>query len=184
MNAAALLFVVLASLDPGSRAAAKESYQTAKREYQLGNYVHAANRFSELYRETGDPILLFNAAQAWRLAGGREKEAIAAYKGYLREVPDARNASVVRAHIRQLRTASFRPARRDKGLLEPRQQSSPKVLAVEQQPSPVPKRPIYKRWWFWAGVGAVVVGSAVVVASSGSSSGAPSTSLGHQPIFR
>jgi tetratricopeptide repeat protein len=45
--------------------------------------------------------------------------------------------------------------------------------------------PIYKKWWLWAGVGAVVVGVvivAVVVASSGAAS-APSSGLGNQKVF-
>jgi tetratricopeptide (TPR) repeat protein len=44
--------------------------------------------------------------------------------------------------------------------------------------------PIYKKWWLWAGVGAVVVGVVIVavVASSGSAS-APSSGLGNQKVF-
>jgi len=47
--------------------------------------------------------------------------------------------------------------------------------------------PVYKTWWFWTGVGAVVVAGAVVTAvllSSGSSKGIPNTTLGNQPIFQ
>jgi tetratricopeptide (TPR) repeat protein len=44
--------------------------------------------------------------------------------------------------------------------------------------------PIYKQWWLWAGVGAVVVGGVVaaVVLSSGSAS-APSSALGNKKVF-
>jgi tetratricopeptide (TPR) repeat protein len=44
--------------------------------------------------------------------------------------------------------------------------------------------PIYKKWWLWAGVGAVVVAVVIVavVASSGSAS-APSSDLGTQKVF-
>jgi tetratricopeptide (TPR) repeat protein len=46
--------------------------------------------------------------------------------------------------------------------------------------------PVYKRWWFWTGLGAVVAAGVVtaVVLSSGSSKGIPGTTLGNQPIFQ
>jgi tetratricopeptide (TPR) repeat protein len=46
--------------------------------------------------------------------------------------------------------------------------------------------PVYKRWWFWTGLGAVVAAGVVtaVVLSSGSSKGIPGTKLGNQPIFQ
>lgn len=46
--------------------------------------------------------------------------------------------------------------------------------------------PVYKTWWFWTGVGVVVVGGVVaaVLLSSGSSKGIPGTTLGNQPIFQ
>jgi hypothetical protein len=46
--------------------------------------------------------------------------------------------------------------------------------------------PVYKTWWFWTGVGAVVAAGAVtaVVLSSGSSKGIPNTTLGNRPIFQ
>ncbi len=46
------------------------------------------------------------------------------------------------------------------------------------------KRPIYKKWWFWAGVGAVAVGTvAIVVATSGGGAERPGTDFGYQDIF-
>ncbi len=53
-----------------------------------------------------------------------------------------------------------------------------------QSPQGSNDEPIYKKWWLWAGVGAVVVGVVViaVVASSGSAS-APSSGLGNQKVF-
>ena len=29
------------------------------------------------------------------------------------------------------------------------------------QPAPPPRRPVYKRWWFWTGVGALVAGGII-----------------------
>jgi hypothetical protein len=39
--------------------------------------------------------------------------------------------------------------------------TSAEVAAVVASPPPEPRRPVWKRWWFWTGVGAVVVGGAV-----------------------
>jgi hypothetical protein len=45
--------------------------------------------------------------------------------------------------------------------------------------------PIYKRWYFWAGAGALVVvlGVVAAVAMSGGSSGPPASGLGNQRVF-
>ena len=46
------------------------------------------------------------------------------------------------------------------------------------------KKPIYKKWWFWAGIGAVAVGTIAIVAiSSGGASGAPDGHFGSSDIF-
>jgi tetratricopeptide (TPR) repeat protein len=46
--------------------------------------------------------------------------------------------------------------------------------------------PLYRKWWFWTGLGAVVAAGIVtaVVLSSGSEKGIPNTTLGNQPIFQ
>jgi hypothetical protein len=44
--------------------------------------------------------------------------------------------------------------------------------------------PIYKQWWLWAGVGAVVVGAVVVaIVASGGAASAPSSPLGNKKVF-
>jgi len=45
-------------------------------------------------------------------------------------------------------------------------------------------RPIYKKWWFWTGVGVVVVGATVaVIATSSGGSSDPSTEFGRSNVF-
>ena len=53
------------------------------------------------YRLSGDAALLFNVAQAQRQAG-HPKEAIIAYKAYLRENPETSHRGLVEAKIRDL----------------------------------------------------------------------------------
>jgi hypothetical protein len=52
------------------------------------------------------------------------------------------------------------------------------------KPSGDEGEPIYKQWWLWAGVGAVVVGAVVVaIVASGGSASAPSSPLGNKKVF-
>lgn len=47
-------------------------------------------------------------------------------------------------------------------------QPASSVTLTVPPPEPSPDRPIYKRWWFWAGVGAAVVLGAVAVSAAAS----------------
>jgi hypothetical protein len=51
---------------------------------------------------------------------------------------------------------------------------------------PNPSPPIYRRWWFWTGVGAVVVVGAVAIIAASSGGGGttiPSATLGSRPVL-
>jgi tetratricopeptide (TPR) repeat protein len=60
-------------------------------------------------------------------------------------------------------------------------------LSLATPATPAPEaRPLYAKWWFWAGVGAVVAAGTVTtiyLASSGGGTKVPSTSLGNRPVF-
>lgn len=60
-------------------------------------------------------------------------------------------------------------------------------VSLTAQPAPaVEQKPIYVTWWFWTGVGAVVVAGAVTTAylmSSGGGTKIPSTPMGNRPVF-
>ena len=46
------------------------------------------------------------------------------------------------------------------------------------------KKPIYKKWWFWAGIGAVAVGTVAIIAvSAGGSASAPDSHFGTTEVF-
>ncbi|MCC6995134.1 MAG: tetratricopeptide repeat protein [Deltaproteobacteria bacterium] len=47
------------------------------------------------------------------------------------------------------------------------------------------KKPIYKKWWFWAGIGAVAVGTVAIIAVSSGGGGreAPSSDFGAVDVF-
>jgi tetratricopeptide (TPR) repeat protein len=78
---------------PGSRTAvrkAKKHYKKAETHYDVGEFEAAIKEYKEAYRLSQAPALLFNIAQAYRLAGNPER-ALYFYRGYLRDVPDAPN---------------------------------------------------------------------------------------------
>ena len=51
--------------------------------------------------------------------------------------------------------------------------TAPAAIVSSPPPSPAEEHPIYTRWWFWTGVGVVVVGAVVagIALSSGGSAG-------------
>src|SRR6266542_1201984 len=70
MYRAVLVFGLLSWLSAPVRADdAKSLYQRGSSEYALGHYDSAATLFEESFAQSNEPALLFNAAQAHRLAG-------------------------------------------------------------------------------------------------------------------
>jgi hypothetical protein len=196
--AAVALVAVLAAQGapaaPAGNADARAVFERARREHQIGNYPAAADGFAECWRRTGDPTHLFNTAQSLRLAG-RDAEAIAAYRGYLRERPDAGNRALVEAKIRDLEAARGRPRAAprasDSELVDPltpepaRRPVPPAALpSAERRAEPASDKPLWKRWWLWTAVGAAVVGGTVVAVAASRGTDVPGTPLGNQGIFR
>jgi len=126
--------------------------------FELGQFKEALGEFEQAYKLSPHPLLLFNIAQAERLAGERDR-ALATYTAYLQAVPDAPNRSDVEAFVAEL----SRPA-------EPVRLERP----VDRQPDAATRaiyvktpQPVYKKWWLWTSVGVVVVGAVVVGAVVG-----------------
>jgi tetratricopeptide (TPR) repeat protein len=73
---------------------AKAIYDEGLRFYNIGEYQQAIARFKESYVVVPAPLLLFNIAQAYRLAGDCD-QALRSYRTYLREVPKPANKDQV-----------------------------------------------------------------------------------------
>src|SRR5688572_22044301 len=71
--------------DPSAKAA--EHYEQAMRFYEAGKYKEAIPEFQEAYALTGEAILLYNIAQAYRNSGDA-KQALTFYKRYLAKDPN------------------------------------------------------------------------------------------------
>ena len=163
------------------RTEARAHYDKATTAYALGRYADAAGEFEQAFALKADPALLYNAAQAYRLAGRRDR-ALELYRNYLRVFGRrAEHAADVEWHIGELEKlakgnattttpvehASLTVAPPPPSMSATAQSLSatlaPTSLVSTTAPPPAEApRPIYERWWFWAGAGAIVV-SAVVV---------------------
>ena len=80
---------------------ARERYRRGTAAYNLGHFAEAAREYEAAYQITLDPAMLFNTAQAHRLAGDEQK-AILAYKGYLRAAPAGPQRKVAQQNLDEL----------------------------------------------------------------------------------
>ena len=119
-------WVARAETDAEKKQRAKERYEIATRFYDVGKYGEAVKEYEEAYMLTGDPALLFNIGQAYRLWDHSE-DAIRVYKNYLRQRPDAVNRADVEKKIADL----------DK-VVEERRRSGGAPLAEPAAPPPAP----------------------------------------------
>lgn len=161
------------AMQPTEVDAARKSFESAKREYNIGQFDRASRLFEEAYRISGDPILLYNIAQSHRQFG-RRGEAIQAYKAYLREVPTADNRVAVEARIKDLESSTDRgPAPTAFDLVDPEVSPSrfrrPPTVPVpsaaittkSQMPDPTPRKSSYMRTKIATGA-AILLGAAAL----------------------
>jgi outer membrane protein assembly factor BamD (BamD/ComL family) len=58
---------VRAQLTPQQKQEIHVHYQQATRSYDLGKYQEAVEEYQKVYEIDGDPVMLYNIAQAYRL---------------------------------------------------------------------------------------------------------------------
>jgi len=76
----------------------KLHYQRATRAYDLQKYLEAIDEYQKAYEISGDPPMLYNIAQAYRLAD-QPTEAVRYYRRFLQRMPNARNRDDVERKI-------------------------------------------------------------------------------------
>jgi tetratricopeptide (TPR) repeat protein len=104
---AVVLGIALASPRPAAaeKLDARRHYEKATAAFGLGKYDEAAREYEAAFELKPDPALLYNAAQACRLAG-RSARAIELYRNYLRLYGgEALNSEDARQHIARLEAA-------------------------------------------------------------------------------
>jgi hypothetical protein len=87
-----------AELSPQQKAEMRTLYDKATRAYDVGKYQEAIEDYQKAYEIGGDPPMLYNIAQAYRL-NNQPTEAVRFYKRYLQRAPNARNREDVERKI-------------------------------------------------------------------------------------
>jgi tetratricopeptide (TPR) repeat protein len=123
-------------------ARARDLYEEGARLYNLGQYDNALRSFEQAYAVSGAKPLLFNIAQAHRLAGPAHcDKALLAYETYLREDPQASNRVEVEQRIGEMRTCSERERATQTVVQTPRAPAPADVSKVESIAPSTDKRP-------------------------------------------
>jgi tetratricopeptide (TPR) repeat protein len=167
---------------------ARAHFQAATGHFAVGEFAEAAEEYQAAYKLKQDPALLYNAAQAFRLAGNHVK-ALILYKNYIQLYPRESNLEEVRAQIQKLRDAIA--ATEKAKTAPPTSTAEPHPLTPDEKQPPPPEKPhetapattatapaatatapaatttreaptpVYKRWWLWTVVGVAVAGGVV-----------------------
>jgi tetratricopeptide (TPR) repeat protein len=153
----------------------RQHFQAGTSAFDLGLYDKAISQFTAAYEVKRDPVLLYNIAQAYRLAG-HPREASRFYRVYLERTPDAPNRAEVEGKLAELHEAIERleatQTRLPPDQTQPSQQppAATNLLVQSTAPERAP-RPLSQRWWLWTTVGGVVVAGVAVGLGVGLSSG-------------
>jgi tetratricopeptide (TPR) repeat protein len=87
-----------ADLSPQQKQEMRVLYDKATRAYDVGKYAEAIEDYQKAYEIGGDPPMLYNIAQSYRL-NNQPTEAVRFYKRYLQRAPTARNREDVERKI-------------------------------------------------------------------------------------
>jgi tetratricopeptide (TPR) repeat protein len=163
-----------------SAADAKSHFDKGTTLFALGRYGEAAVEYERAFELKSDPALLYNAAQAHRLADNKQR-ALLLYQSYLRLFGDrVNNRPEVERHIAKLKAAvesereavKSPPTTTTQSVVPPSTgetsttatnpvtNSRSSSTALMETSKPRDDRPLIKKPWFWG----VVAGGAAVVA--------------------
>lgn len=178
MTARALLLVCALALAGGARAAHAQDAQAAREvEAKKACLARHTNRgielLAELYAETNDPTYIYNQARCFQ-QGGKAQEALVSFREYLRKARDlpADEKAQVQGYIAELE-AQIKQASSPAPALAARPPAGGQPIDLVSRPADDSSAPpIYKRWWFWTGVGALLAGAAVVAVAVTAGGGA------------
>jgi tetratricopeptide (TPR) repeat protein len=161
-----------ATVDSADDQVARGLFQAGKAAYQAGKYADALSFFEQAHARSGRPELLFNIAQSAERVRQDEK-ALEMFRAYLTQVPNAANRVEVEARIKQLEQwvaeqdkavapvapIAVAPTPAETAEQAPSSQSDP---AYTEGDDSAESAPVTEKWWFWTGIGAVVVGGTAV----------------------
>jgi tetratricopeptide (TPR) repeat protein len=174
---------------------ARQKFKEGQAHFAAGRFREAANAYEAAYAAKPLPAFLFNLGQCYRNLD-EPARAITYFKAYLLDARNAANRDSIQRTITELeaqmraRGASPPPAPAPTPAPSgtPPAAENPSVLPTPSSAAAAEggatvtasagqdtgARPIYKRWWFWTGVGVVVV-AAVLGGVLGSRGGTADT---------
>ena len=169
---------VRAQLTPQQKQEIHVHYQQATRAYDLGKYQEAVDEYQKVYEIDGDPVMLYNIAQAYRL-NDQPQESIHFYRRYLQRSPEARNKEDVERKITAMEklieerrkaaalVAPPPPKPETKAAAVPEPVLPPPVVTpvvVAPLPAPPPERSTTRLvvGWSMVGVGAASIAVAII----------------------
>jgi tetratricopeptide (TPR) repeat protein len=207
---AAALLIALGAAGTASAQSAGEREDKARAALAAGQYEAALAAYEQLYVETNRPAYLREIGRCYQFTGQPDK-AIRTYRTYLERAPklSAAERTEVDGDIAQMEALK---ASRAQDLAPPAVNALPdgaaaapaapavaaprapaasplpmldgQTPAVSATPAPAPtERPFHETWWFWTAVGALVVGTIVVIGVSRGGTSTPDSKLGDMEAF-
>jgi tetratricopeptide (TPR) repeat protein len=144
------------------KAAARAHFKRAEAAFNLGKFEEALAAYQAAYETKPLPGFLFNIAQCHRNLNDYD-QAIFSFKKYLKLEPEASNKESVERLIEELEEKKA-------------QGDSQKFV---KKPKKDEGSPIYKKWWFWTGLGVAAAGGTAAIYATRSGSSPPATDLGN-----
>jgi len=180
---ALLLAVPAGRAAADSTADARALFQRAEMSFNLGKFAQALADYQAAYEAKPLPAFLFNIAQCYRNMASYERARFF-YRRFLAIEPRGPNRRLVEDLIAEMTQLLAQQQRAAGPAMVPNAAAltTPPALAVSSSsplatgPGSYPERspalltarapeqegpPVYKRWWFWTGAGAVVAGGVV-----------------------
>jgi hypothetical protein len=170
-----------AQLSPQQKQDVRVHYERATRAYDLNKYPEAVDEYQKVYEIDGDPVMLYNIGQAYRL-NDQPQESIHFYRRYLQRSPEAKNRDDVNKKIANLekliedrRKAAAAVTPPPPVAVKPPQPETSTAVVTPAQPAPMvvapvvvappPPRPPSKarRVVGWTMIGAGVVSGGVAI---------------------
>jgi hypothetical protein len=126
-----------AELTPAQKLEMKQLYEKATRAYDVGKYNEAIEEYQKAYEIGGDPPMLYNIAQAYRL-NDQPGEALRFYRRYLQRAPSARNREDVERKIAELEKSVEEHRKAAAAATPPPLPPPPLTTSPAATPAPVP----------------------------------------------
>src|SRR5688572_14143335 len=162
--ASCFLFMFASGDARGDAAQARVHFERGKTFFDVNDYKKAIEEFKAAHIQRPDPAFLYNIAECYRRAG-EPRDALVFYRRFLSAAPAAdQTRAIVDKRIIEMQAAMGDEPQSAPGLNpEPEPSTQPTLLGQSQVPPPAEARPLYKRTWFLATVGAVAAITAVSI---------------------